>query len=412
MAQERRFFSLSDPEFVLRLSLSLAGSSENTGLGANDDGATKVEDAFVFDIDPSLLVDSGKLIIGEQIGEGSHSIVYKGWYEFSPVSVKVMLPMQTSDATSECKAKFQREVNLMSRIKHKNIIKFIGASVEPSMMIITELLEGCSLQKHLESIYPSTLSLEQSLSFALDISQVMEYLHAKGIIHRDLKPGNLLLVKENMHILLENFETAREEISGEMTSEAGTYRYMAPEVFSKDPLPKGVKKCYDHKVDVYSFAMVLWMLIKNQTPFKGRSDLMAAYATAQNMRPSIEEFPKDLLPLLLSCWAEDPKLRPEFSEITQTLAKLLHNCRSIGTTPEEQECPTTSVQAPIIPDCVEDNSNRVLEAQSQNTNVCTMEQSQSIAQIPSPVLAQSKPKKTLRKCKCLWSCLSKCFGTF
>lgn len=72
----------------------------------------------------------------------------------------------------------------------KLILQFIGASVEPTMMIITEFLEGCSLNKYLESIYPNALSLEQSISFALDISQAMEYLHANGIIHRDLKPGN------------------------------------------------------------------------------------------------------------------------------------------------------------------------------------------------------------------------------
>ncbi|RDX62415.1 Serine/threonine-protein kinase STY17, partial [Mucuna pruriens] len=281
-------------------------------------------------------------------------------YEFNPVSVKVILPMQTSDATSECKAKFQRE--------------FVGASVEPSMMIITELVEGCSLQKYLESIYPSTLSLEQSISFALDISQGMEYLHANGIIHRDLKPGNLLLPNDNMQILIANFEIAREEISGEMTSEAGTYRYMAPELFSKDPLPKGAKKCYDHKADVYSFAMVLWALIKNRTPFKGRSELMAAYATARNMRPSVEEFPKDLLPLLQSCWEEDSKLRPEFSEITQILAKLLQNCRSTGITPKEEECPTTSVQA-TIPEC-EERQLQTCTGDSES-DVCTMGQSQS-----------------------------------
>ncbi|KAG4941367.1 Serine/threonine-protein kinase HT1 [Glycine soja] len=395
MEQENQFFSLSDPNLILRLSLSMGGSIENTRFGASDDDATKVEDDFVFDIDPSLLVDSRKLLIGELITEHSHSIVYHGWYEFNPVSIKLMLPMQTSHATSQCKAKFQRE--------------FIGVSVEPSMMIITELLEGCSLQKYLESIYPSTLSLEQSISFAMNISQVMEYLHENGIIHRDLKPGNLFLPKDNMQVLLTNFETAREVISSEMTSEVGTYRYMAPELFSKDPLSKGAKKCYDHKADVYSFSMVLWALIKNQTPFKGRSNLLAAYATAKNMRPSVEEFPENLLPLLQSCWEEDPKLRPEFSEITQTLAKLLHNYHSIRITPKEENCPTTSVSKPII-DCVEDNSKHVDEVESQNINVCTKGQSQSIIQIPSPILAQSKPKKIFRKCKCLWLCLRKCFG--
>ncbi|XP_047156394.1 serine/threonine/tyrosine-protein kinase HT1-like [Vigna umbellata] len=407
MAQERRFVSLCDPALILHLSLSMLGSAYTE---SDDDAIQEDDDDFVFDIDPAVLVDTRKLIIDEQIAEGLHSIVYKGWYELNPVSIKVMLPMQTSNVPSSCKAKFQREVNLISKIKHKNIIKFIGASVEPTMMIITELLEGCSLHKYLESIYPNALSLEQSISFALDISQAMEYLHANGIIHRDLKPGNLVLPKDKMQILLTNFETAREEISGEMTSEAGTYRYMAPELFSKDPLSKGAKKCYDHKVDVHSFAMVLWAIVKNQIPFKGRSDLLAAYATAKKMRPSLEGFPEVLLPLLQSCWAEDPKLRPEFSEISQILENLLHNYHSTGISAEEKACPTTSVQE-LFPNYVEDNSEHEHEHETQNlnTSVCLEGQSEVITQNSSPVLAQTKHKRTLKKCKGLWLCFRKCF---
>ncbi|KAL9327034.1 hypothetical protein ACSQ67_007679 [Phaseolus vulgaris] len=397
MAQERRFVALSDPHLILHLSLSMLGAAYTE---SDDDDATKEDDDFVFEIDPTVLVDTRKLIIDEPIAEGLNAIVYKGWYEFNPVSIKVVLPMQTSNASSACKAKFQREVNLISRIKHQNIVKFIGASVEPRMMIITELLEGCSLPKYLESIYPNTLSLEQSISFALDISQAMEYLHANGIIHRDLKPGNLLLRNDKMQILLTNFETAREEISGEMTSEAGTYRYMAPELFSKDPLSKGEKKCYDHRVDIHSFAMAMWAIIKNQTPFKGRCDLLAAYATAKNMRPSLEGFPEVLLPLMQSCWEEDPNLRPEFSEITQILEKLLHHSTSIS--PEIEECPITSVEEPI-PNYVEDKSEHVDEAQSLNTSVCIEGQSEIIT-----VEAQTKPKKTPKKCKGLLF-FSKCF---
>lgn len=93
-----------------------------------------------------------------------------------------------------------------------------------------------------------------------------------------------------------------------MTTEAGTYRWMAPEVtflfvwfeevhlqvcfvlfmyllcyqlFSIDPLPVGGKKCYDHKADVYSFSIILWELLTNKTPFKGRNNVMVAYATAK-----------------------------------------------------------------------------------------------------------------------------------
>jgi len=59
------------------------------------------------------------------------------------------------------------------------------------------------------------------------------------------------------------------------------------------------------------------------------------------MRPSLEGFPEVLLPLLQSCWEEDPKLLPEFSKITQILEKLLHH--STGISPEIEECPITSV---------------------------------------------------------------------
>jgi len=121
------------------------------------------------------------------------------------------------------------------------------------------------------------------------------------------------------------------------------------------------------------------------------------------MRPSLEGFPEVLLPLLQSCWAEDPKLRPEFSEITKVLAKLLHNYRSTGISPEKKECPITSVQEPI-PNYVEDKSEHAHEAQNLNTSVCTEGPSQIITQPSSPVLAQTKRKKTPKKCKGLWLC--------
>jgi len=122
------------------------------------------------------------------------------------------------------------------------------------------------------------------------------------------------------------------------------------------------------------------------------------------MRPSLEGFPEVVVPLLQSCWAEDPKLRPEFSEITQFLEKLLHNYHSA----EEKVCPTTSVQE-IFP-YVEDNTEHENEAQSLNTSVCLEGQSQVITQNSSPVvIAQTEHKRTLKKGKGLWLCFQKCF---
>ncbi|KAK2996532.1 hypothetical protein RJ639_025359 [Escallonia herrerae] len=271
-------------------------------------------------LDQNLLIDSDQLSIGPMIGEGSYSIVFQGLYKSIPVAIKVIQSDKSSAVGPEGKEKFEREITLLSRVTHDNIVKFIGASMEPIMMIVTELMEGGTLQKFLWNIRPHCPDLMLSLSFALGISRAMEYLHAKGIIHRDLKPSNLLLNKDKNKIKVADFGLAREETGGEMTTEAGTYRWMAPELFIIDPIQTGVKKHYDHKVDVYSFSMV-------------RNNMMVAYAAVKNQRPSIDDIPKDIVPLLESCWAEEPADRSEFMQITECLASFLRNMCTSQTTP-------------------------------------------------------------------------------
>ncbi|KAH7566444.1 hypothetical protein JRO89_XS08G0163100 [Xanthoceras sorbifolium] len=303
-------------------------------------------------------------------------------YKDNPVAVKIVQPSKTSAVSREHKAKFQREVNLLARMKHENILRLVGASVEPAMIILTELVRGETLQKFLWNSRPGRLDMKVSLSLGLGISRAMEYLHANGIIHRDLKPsnqlyfcrrylvvvvelftdlplfvsGNILLTEDTMEIKLADFGLAREEIMDEMTCEAGTYRWMAPELFSRDPIPNGVKKHYDHKVDVYSFAIVMWELVTNKIPFKGRDNITIAYAAAKNERPSLENLPEDIVALLQSCWAEDPKVRPEFSEITVTLTKIL-----------EKLCPTESI--PTDTDVVEVEAEDAVETEDSKSNV-------------------------------------------
>ncbi|XP_028076222.1 serine/threonine-protein kinase STY13-like [Camellia sinensis] len=280
-------------------------------------------------IDSKWLIDPRHLSIGSMISEGPYSVVYEGSYKSKPVAVKVIQPDKTSAVSPERKEKFVREVAMLSRVKHDNIVKFIGAYVEPTMMIITELMRGGTLQKYLWSIRPNSPDLKLSISFALGISRAMEYLHANSIIHRDLKPSNLLLMEDKKKIKVADFGLAREETMGEMTAEVGTYRWMAPELFSVEPIKLGVKKHYNHKVDIYSFSMVLWELLTNSTPFKGRNNVMVAYASSMNLRPSMDNIPKDIAPLLESCWAEDPEERPEFVQITDFLLNFLRSMPSI-----------------------------------------------------------------------------------
>ncbi|KAI4318946.1 hypothetical protein MLD38_032599 [Melastoma candidum] len=273
-------------------------------------------------IDESLLVDPKLLFIGSKIGEGAHGRVYEGRYGDRIVAVKVLNCGSTLEERTTLENRFAREVNMMSRIKHENLVKFIGACKDPLMVIVTELLPGMSLRKYLTSIRPRVLDLDVSIKFALDIARAMDCLHANGIIHRDLKPDNLLLTANQKSVKLADFGLAREEsVTEMMTAETGTYRWMAPELYSTVTLRQGEKKHYNNKVDVYSFGIVLWELLTNRMPFEGMSNLQAAYAAAfKQERPTLpEDISPDLAFIIQSCWVEDPNMRPSFSQIIRML---------------------------------------------------------------------------------------------
>ncbi|XP_014490367.1 serine/threonine-protein kinase HT1-like [Vigna radiata var. radiata] len=277
-------------------------------------------------IDESLLIDPKLLFIGSKIGEGAHGIVYEGRYRARIVAIKVLHRGSTLEERVSRENRFAREVNMMSRVHHENLVKFIGACKDPLMVIVTEMLPGLSLRRYLITIRPKQLELYVAIKFALDIALAMDWLHANGIIHRDLKPDNLLLTENQRSVKLADFGLAREEsVTEMMTAETGTYRWMAPELYSTVTLRQGEKKHYNNKVDVYSFGIVLWELLTNRMPFEGMSNLQAAYAAAfKQERPNLpEDISPDLAFIIQSCWVEDPNMRPSFSQIIRMLNKFI-----------------------------------------------------------------------------------------
>ncbi|KAF8402498.1 hypothetical protein HHK36_010583 [Tetracentron sinense] len=279
-----------------------------------------------FQIDEKLLIDPKLLYVGSQIGEGAHGKVYEGRYGDQIVAIKVLQCGNTPEERAALEGRFSREVTMMSRVKHENLVKFIGACKDPLMVIATELLPGMSLRKYLISIRPKQLDLRVALGFALDIAWAMDCLHGSRIIHRDLKPDNLLLTANQKSVKLADFGLAREEsVTEMMTAETGTYRWMAPELYSTVTLRQGEKMHYNNKVDVYSFGIVLWELLTNRMPFEGMTNLQAAYAAAfKQERPILpEDMPPDLTFIIQSCWMEDPNARPSFNQIIRMLNEFL-----------------------------------------------------------------------------------------
>ncbi|XAR72670.1 Dual-specificity kinase [Bertholletia excelsa] len=261
----------------------------------------------VWEIDPQLLKFETK------IASGSYGDLYKGTYCSQEVAIKVLKPERVN---SDLQREFAQEVFIMRKVRHRNVVQFIGACTKPpTLCIVTEYMSGGSVYDYLHK-QKGTFKLPALLRVAIDISKGMNYLHQNNIIHRDLKAANLLM-DENEVVKVADFGVARVKAqSGVMTAETGTYRWMAPEVIEHKP--------YDHKADVFSFGIVLWELLTGKLPYEYLTPLQAAVGVVQKgLRPTIPKntHPK-LTELLERCWQHDPTLRPDFSEIIDILQPL------------------------------------------------------------------------------------------
>ncbi|KAM2008949.1 hypothetical protein ACFX16_003790 [Malus domestica] len=258
-------------------------------------------------------LDPRQLKFGNKVASGSCGDLYKGTYCTQEVAIKVLKP---ECVNPDMLKDFAQEVYIMRKVRHKNVVQFIGACTKhPSLCIVTEYMSGGSVYDYLHK-QKGVFKLPSLLKVAIDVSKGMTYLHQNNIIHRDLKAANLLM-DENEVVKVADFGVARvNSQSGVMTSETGTYRWMAPEVIQHKP--------YDHKADVFSFGVVLWELLTGKLPYEHLTPLQAAVGVAQKgLRPTIpKNTPPKLAELLEKCWQQDPAPRPDFSEIIENLQTL------------------------------------------------------------------------------------------
>ncbi|KAI4343758.1 hypothetical protein L6164_011067 [Bauhinia variegata] len=257
--------------------------------------------------------DMSLLYIGSKFASGRHSRIYRGIYKQSDVAIKLISqPEEDEDLAVQLEKQFNSEVALLFPLRHPNIIAFVAACKKtPVFCIITEYLAGGSLRKYLQHQEPHSVPHKLVLKLALDIARGMQFLHSQGILHRDLKSENLLL-GEDMCVKVADFGISCLESQCSSDSAkgfTGTYRWMAPEMIKE--------KHHTKKVDIYSFAIVLWELLTAQTPFDNMTPEQAAFAaTHKNARPPLPpECPWAFSHLINRCWSSNPDKRPHFDEI-------------------------------------------------------------------------------------------------
>ncbi|XP_021759767.1 serine/threonine-protein kinase CTR1-like [Chenopodium quinoa] len=276
------------------------------------------------DLEPSLAMDWMEiswddLHLKERVGAGSFGTVHRAEWHGSDVAVKVLTVQDFQDDQLK---EFLREVAIMKRVRHPNVVLFMGAVTKrPHLSIVTEYLPRGSLYRLLHRpASGEVLDQRRRLRMALDVAKGINYLHCLSppVVHWDLKSPNLL-VDKNWTVKVCDFGLSRFKAHTFISSKsvAGTPEWMAPEFLRGEPS--------NEKSDVYSFGVILWELVTMQQPWNGLSPAQVVGAVAfQNRRLTI---PANTSPLLASlmeaCWADDPSQRPSFKKIVETLKKLL-----------------------------------------------------------------------------------------
>ena len=200
----------------------------------------------------------------KELGKGSYGTVYTVKSLINS-NIYVMKKMELNHLNPRQQVECYREVSILKKVSHKNIIKYYSSFLEKNILYIimeyAELGDLYSLIKHYKkhSKFFSELDLWKISS---EILSGLDYLHTHNIIHRDIKCLNLFITKDR-HIKIGDLGVSAFSSGGENFhyTRVGTPLYISPELVKQKP--------YDYKTDIWSFGCSLYHLACLEPPFTG-----------------------------------------------------------------------------------------------------------------------------------------------
>ncbi|KAM5585360.1 leucine-rich repeat receptor protein kinase HPCA1-like [Rosa sericea] len=197
------------------------------------------------------------------IGSGGYGKVYQG---VLPTGEMVAIKRAKRESIQEG-IEFKAEVELLSRVHHKNLVSLVGFCLEQDeQMLVYEYVPNGNLMDSLSGKSGFRLNWMRRLKLALGAARGLAYLHehaTPSIIHRDVKPNNILLDKD-LNAKVADFGLSKSMAgSGRdhvTTQVKGTMGYLDPEYYMTQQLTE--------KSDVYSFGVVMLELITARRPIE------------------------------------------------------------------------------------------------------------------------------------------------
>lgn len=265
------------------------------------------------------------LHMGEILGSGGFGSVHRGMLRGEGVAIKRLHLGDNGQISTQQLEEFQKEVANLQALRHPRLIRFIGVALElPVMCIVTELASGGSLYALLH-VHRVLLPEVHKRTLVLQISEGVAFLHAQQppCVHRDLKSANVVLDAEHNAKLCDFGLTEsmdKTHISRRET-EAGSPRYMAPEVFDS-------RRKLTEKLDIWALGC---LAVEVQTGRMPHEDCATLQQVAAKLLVRLEGpfedcwaagFRPEARRLVGACLARDAAARPGALALLEGLGRL------------------------------------------------------------------------------------------
>ena len=230
----------------------------------------------------------------EELGGGSWATVSVATFRGARVAAKVIYNQIVSQHSMEL---VRREMDMAARIRHPNLLQFIGATQEGEMVILTELMPT-SLRREVEMEY---LPPSQTTAIGLDVARALNYLHQmqpQPLIHRDISSANILLEPlSNIRWRAKVSDYGTVNLLQQLqTVGPGSPCYAAPEAeYASQQSPK---------MDIFSFGALLVEMLTGELPVPDHRPRLLRAIRHQR-----------LLALIRRCLSENREARPSASDI-------------------------------------------------------------------------------------------------